>query len=69
MTTHTLCMRLWLDRLLKEAEVKHINFHALRHTFATRCIESGFGIKSLAEILGHTNIAITLRTYTHALEE
>ena len=30
-----------------------VNFHALRHTFATRCIELGFDVKSLSEILGH----------------
>lgn len=43
----------------------HYNFHALRHTFATRCVENGFDIKSLSEILGHADVSITLRRYVH----
>ena len=42
-----------------------INFHALRHTFATRCVDAGVDIKSLSEILGHSSVAITLDTYVH----
>lgn len=40
-------------------------FHALRHTFATRCVELGFDIKTLSEILGHANISTTLAIYVH----
>ena len=40
-------------------------FHALRHTFATRCIELGFDPKVLSEILGHTDVKITLDRYVH----
>ena len=36
----------------------------LRHTFATRCIESGMNALVLSKILGHTNIEITLNVYT-----
>ena len=42
------------------------NFHSLRHTFATRCVEVGFEIKSLSEILGHANVNITLNRYVHS---
>lgn len=42
------------------------NFHALRHTFATRCIELGFDVKSLSEILGHASVNITLNRYVHS---
>jgi len=42
------------------------NYHALRHTFATRCVEAGFDIKSLSEILGHANVSITLDRYVHS---
>lgn len=42
------------------------NFHALRHTFATRCVEVGFDIKSLSEILGHSSVKITLDKYVHS---
>lgn len=53
-------------RLLKECGVEQINYHALRHTFATRCIEAGVDVKSLSEILGHANVGITLNTYVHS---
>lgn len=46
--------------------LKSTNFHALRHTFATRCIETGFDIKTLSEILGHSNVTITLNIYVHS---
>lgn len=51
--------------VLRKCGIKTINFHALRHTFATRCIELGFDVKSLSEILGHANINITLNRYVH----
>lgn len=43
-----------------------LTFHSLRHTFATRCVESGFEIKCLSEILGHANVNITLNRYVHS---
>ena len=46
-----------------------VHFHTIRHTFATRCVEVGFEIKSLSEILGHANTAITLNRYVHASME
>ena len=45
--------------------IKDANFHSTRHTFATRCVEVGFEIKSLSEILGHANVKITLDRYVH----
>ena len=45
--------------------IKNVNFHCLRHTFATRCIEAGLDIKSLSEILGHANVNITMNRYVH----
>jgi len=45
--------------------IKDANFHCTRHTFATRCVELGFEIKSLSEILGHANVNITLNRYVH----
>lgn len=54
---------------LKEHNIKDINYHALRHTFATRCIEKEIDVKSLSEILGHSNVSITLNTYVHSSME
>lgn len=51
---------------IEESGIKCTNFHALRHTFATRCVEAGFDIKSLSEILGHSNVNITLNRYVHS---
>ena len=41
------------------------NYHVLRHSFATRCIERGMDAKTLSEILGHANVKTTLQMYTH----
>lgn len=56
-------------RILDECKIPSINYHALRHTFATRCIEAGVDVKSLSEILGHSNVGITLNTYVHSSME
>jgi len=50
---------------LSKSGVNDANFHSLRHTFATRCVALGFEIKSLSEILGHSNVNITLNRYVH----
>lgn len=52
-------------RVCFAASIRTVNFHSLRHTFATRCIEVGFDVKSLSEILGHANVSITMNRYVH----
>lgn len=52
-------------KVLKNNCIQDANFHCLRHTFATRCVEVGFDIKSLSEILGHSNVNITMNRYVH----
>ena len=51
--------------VLREAGIRNVNFHTLRHTFATRCVELGFDLKVLSEILGHSNVSVTLNQYVH----
>lgn len=55
----------YFSRLLRRIGIPHIVFHGLRHTFATRCIESGCDYKTVSVILGHSNIATTLNLYVH----
>ncbi|MDE6925589.1 MAG: site-specific integrase [Acetatifactor sp.] len=52
-------------RLLCQADIPEYNFHTLRHTFATNCMDSGADIKSLSEMLGHSSVNITLNRYVH----
>lgn len=52
-------------KIMDKCEFQNVHFHTLRHTFATRCIEVGFDVKSLSEILGHANVNITMNRYVH----
>lgn len=52
-------------KTMKKLDLAFYNFHALRHTFATRCIENGCDSKTLSEILGHSSVKITLERYVH----
>lgn len=54
-----------LGIITKKCCLEGVHFHTLRHTFATRCVEVGFEIKSLSEILGHSSSKITLDRYVH----
>lgn len=52
-------------QVLKKSSIAPANYHSLRHTFATRCVELGFDVKSLSEILGHASVNITMNRYVH----
>lgn len=54
---------------LKRCGIREINVHGIRHTFATRSLESGMSAKALSKILGHANVGFTLDTYAHVTEE
>lgn len=56
----------FFKRILKKADIRDVNFHILRHTFASRCVEAGMDVKTLSEILGHANTNITLSYYVHS---
>lgn len=55
--------------VLKDCGVRCANFHLIRHTYATVCIESGFDAKTVSELLGHSNVNITLNRYVHSSME
>ena len=55
--------------VLKKAGIREINVHGIRHTFATRALESGMSVKTLSKILGHANVGFTLDTYAHVTDD
>ena len=56
----------WSDGYLKKASVHQAHPHALRHTFATTCLQAHCDIKTLSELLGHSDAAVTLKKYVHS---
>lgn len=61
--------RYHFKKYIKECDIADIRFHTLRHDFATRCIEKGMDVKTLSEILGHSDVNVTLRRYVHSSME
>lgn len=57
--------RNYYKKLLDELDMPQLKFHGLRHSFATRCIESNCDYKTVSVILGHSNISTTLNLYVH----
>lgn len=57
--------RTYFRKLLSELGIPPARFHALRHSFATRCIESKCDYKTVSVILGHSSLAITMDLYVH----
>ena len=55
----------WFSQFIRKNQFKKITLHGLRHTFATRLIESGAPIAVVSEILGHSQRSTTLNIYTH----
>lgn len=54
------------NKIASSCGIDNVTFHMLRHTFASNCIEAGVDAKSLSEILGHSNVNITLNRYVHS---
>ena len=60
-------MRKILHRILRKAGIPAVRVHDLRHTCATLLMLSGVHSKVVQEMLGHSNISVTLDTYSHTL--
>lgn len=67
--TNTRTMRDWYTQMLKAANVPYLNYHCMRHTFATQMIEKGIDVKTVSSILGHASVEITMDTYCHPSDE
>lgn len=52
-------------KFMRENQLPNIRFHAIRHTFATRCISSGTDYKTVSELLGHSSVNLTMNLYVH----
>lgn len=63
--TEPLTYRSYYKNLMKELNMPDLKFHGLRHSFATRCIESNCDYKTVSVLLGHSNISTTLTHYVH----
>lgn len=57
--------RSFYKNFMKELDMPELKFHGLRHSFATRCIESNCDYKTVSVLLGHSNISTTLNLYVH----
>ena len=57
--------RSFYKRFMASLNMPDLKFHGLRHSFATRCIESGCDYKTVSVLLGHANISTTLDLYVH----
>jgi integrase len=57
--------RCYYQKFMQELEMPVLKFHGLRHSFATRCIESKCDYKTVSVLLGHSNISTTLNLYVH----
>jgi len=61
--------RNYYKKLCKKIDIPELKFHGLRHSFATRCIESKADYKTVSVLLGHSNISTTLNLYVHPNKE
>ena len=61
--------RNYYKKLCKQLDIPELKFHGLRHSFATRCIESKADYKTVSVLLGHSNISTTLNLFVHPNKE
>lgn len=58
-----------IKKICDKAKIERFSVHAFRDSFATRCVESGMQVKTLQEILGHTDVSMTLGLYAHCMDD
>lgn len=59
-------IRYRFEQIKKQSKVEDLPFHALRHTFATRCMEAGVNITTMSALMGHSSVKLTLDIYTNS---
>ena len=60
-------LRRSFNPIVERAKVRRITFHGLRHSFATLLLSNGIDVRTVSELLGHADPAMTLRVYAHAM--
>ncbi|MCD8197555.1 MAG: site-specific integrase [Lachnospiraceae bacterium] len=60
------CIQKKYRKILEQCSLRYLNFHALRHNFATLAVQKGMDYKTLAELLGHSSINTTMNIYVHS---
>jgi len=63
------CVQQRKNSAVRKSGVKNIRIHDFRHSHATFLINNGMNIVAVSKRLGHSDINITLKTYTHLLDE
>ena len=58
-----------LAAICKKLNIPHRSFHSIRHSFATRLFEKNVQIKTVQELMGHSEIATTMDIYTHVMPQ
>ena len=58
-------LRTHFRKLCQALGIADVRFHALRHSFATRCIAAGCDVKTISSLLGHSSVSTTLELYVH----
>ena len=59
------CLENHFNAMIRNCSIEGVTMHTCRHSFATRCVELGFDVKTLSEILGHASVSITMNRYMH----
>jgi len=57
------------DKVVKGSGLPHLTFHGLRHTAASLMIAGGVHARTIADILGHSSITVTMDTYDHLMKD
>lgn len=58
-------LQMKFKKIIRNCSIQDVNVHALRHTFATKAVVAGVDIKSLSQLIGHSDVNFTFQTYVH----
>ena len=59
----------WFPKFIRANKLPHVTYHGLRHTYGSILIAMGMDLESIAELLGHEDIQMLVRTYGHNVKK